>query len=339
MAVASRMAGRRTPSAGFSLARRSSIRFGPGVRPDEVVLQDGLEVSLLPDLLEEREPHLGIVDRHVARPQDGPALAFPVRRPQTRRQEAERPAGPLEVGDGRPALPHQVDEGWVERIGRPDAVPQRQAVFLGLLPLGVALGVGPPHLGDGFLECVGGRTLRRSPLGSLASSRRWMTDRISFPSTGSRRWSLRGGQVIDGLEQVHVLERLRLLDWSENTRAVLGVLSAAAISALDEEHDLVAQVRIADPDAARPDQEFEHFVEKNQVWVVAEERHELVGARIDPALIVLAAGVRSPSAPPSDTQSNPRSPGLNSGLRIFLPVGRIEELAVEYSGPHRSGLG
>ena len=117
--------------------------LGPGIRPDEVVLQHRLEVRLLANLLEERQPHLGIVDRDIARPQDGPALPFPVRRPQARRQESKRSARPLEVRDGGPAFAHQVDQRRVERVRRPDAIPQGQPIFLGLLPLGRSFGRRP----------------------------------------------------------------------------------------------------------------------------------------------------------------------------------------------------
>ena len=108
----------------------------PGVGPDQVVLQHGLEVGLLADLLEEGQPHLGVVHRHVARPQDRPALPLAVAGSEARGQEPKRTARALEVGDGRPAFAHQVDERRMERVGSADAVPQREAFFLRLLLLG-----------------------------------------------------------------------------------------------------------------------------------------------------------------------------------------------------------
>ena len=60
----------------FINAARASIRS------DQIMLQDRLEIRLLANFLEESQAHFGIVDRHVARPQDGPALAFAVTRPQ-----------------------------------------------------------------------------------------------------------------------------------------------------------------------------------------------------------------------------------------------------------------
>ena len=103
--MASRIAGRRMASAGFSLARRSSIRFGPGVGPDEVVFQHGLEVGLLPNLLEKREPHFGIVNRDIARPQHGPAFAFPMRRPKHEPPGNARLRGSSGNRGSRPSAP------------------------------------------------------------------------------------------------------------------------------------------------------------------------------------------------------------------------------------------
>ena len=193
--MASRVAGRRIASAGFSLARRSSIRSAAGVGPDEVVLQHGLEVRLLPHLLEEGQPNLGIVDRHVARPQHGAAFALRGERRAGRRPgtaSAPRVRWKSGMAAQRSRI-RSISAGW-NGYDAADAVPQRQPLFLGLLPLGRALGVGPPHLRDGLLDRPSrrGATPRRS--GSLASRRRWMTDRISFPSTGSRRWSLRAAR-------------------------------------------------------------------------------------------------------------------------------------------------
>ena len=93
----------------------------------------------------------------------------------------------------------------MERVGRPDAVPQGQPVFLGLLPLGVALGVGPPHLGDGLLECVRGRQRLRvcRKLGQEPA----LDDRQDFvPLDRLAPLVLAGGEMIDRLKQVDVLQ-------------------------------------------------------------------------------------------------------------------------------------
>ena len=125
IAVASRVAGRFVPPPRVLLCALARRPAGAGIGADEVVFQHGLEVGLLPDLLEEGEPHLGVVDRDIARPQHGPALSLAVGSPEAGRQEPKRSARPLEIRNCRPAFPHQVDERRVERVRSANAVPQR----------------------------------------------------------------------------------------------------------------------------------------------------------------------------------------------------------------------
>ena len=120
----------------------------PRVGADEVMLQAGLKVLPLSDLLEEGEAHVRIVDGNVARTQQETRSACPMGGTQAGRQESQGAASALEVRNGRPALPHHVDEGGVEGIGRLDAIAERQAVFFRLPALRLALGVGPPHPGE-----------------------------------------------------------------------------------------------------------------------------------------------------------------------------------------------
>jgi hypothetical protein len=51
----------------------------PRVRTDEVVLEHCLEVRLLPYFLEEREPHLGVVELDIARAQETSCLLLAAR--------------------------------------------------------------------------------------------------------------------------------------------------------------------------------------------------------------------------------------------------------------------
>jgi hypothetical protein len=44
---------------------------GSGVGTDKIVLKTGLKISLLADFFEKGQPHSWVVDRHVARPEDG----------------------------------------------------------------------------------------------------------------------------------------------------------------------------------------------------------------------------------------------------------------------------
>ena len=57
-----------------------------------------------------------------------------------------------------------------------------------------------------------------------------MTERISFPSTGSRRWSLRAARWSTVCSRFTYSSDSRLLDWSEKTSAVFGVLPTATVS-------------------------------------------------------------------------------------------------------------
>jgi hypothetical protein len=81
----------------------------------------------------------------------GPRTARLVCESQARRQEPQRTTGPLELRDRGPPLAHQVNQGRMERVRRPHPVAQLDALLLGLLLLGSALGVSPAHLGDDFL--------------------------------------------------------------------------------------------------------------------------------------------------------------------------------------------
>src|SRR5207253_843697 len=105
-------------------------------------------------------------------------------------QEPERAARPLEIFDGRPALAHQVDQGGMERVGRPQPLVESMTFLLGRLALGLVLGMGPLHLGDDLLVDLGNLGRGRG-IGIAPRSRRWRIGRTSSPLTGSRSWSTR----------------------------------------------------------------------------------------------------------------------------------------------------
>ena len=146
----------------------------PSVGAGEVMLQHGLEVGLAADLLEEGQADFGVMDGDFTGAQHGPAFPFTVAGSQAGGQKPQSAAGALEVGNGRPPLPHQVDQRWMKRIRIADAIAQGDAVFLGLLPFRIALGVGPPHLRDHLL--VAGRRPGQRP-----------GDRVSWQASGVGR--------------------------------------------------------------------------------------------------------------------------------------------------------
>jgi hypothetical protein len=115
MAVATRMAGRFRPQ--WEIRPALVNAAGAGVGSNKIVFQTSLKIGLLAELLEEGEADVGVLKGHVARPQERAAGAGGLAGAETCGEEAEGAAGALKIGDGRPALAHQVDEGWVEGIG------------------------------------------------------------------------------------------------------------------------------------------------------------------------------------------------------------------------------
>ena len=109
----------------------------PGSRicADQVVFQHCLKIGLLPDLLEERQADLGIVDGDIARTEDGPAPPFPMTGAKACSEEPQGAACALEVRNSRPPLAHEINQGRMEWIGRADTVAQGDALLLGLLLL------------------------------------------------------------------------------------------------------------------------------------------------------------------------------------------------------------
>jgi hypothetical protein len=157
------------------------------------VLEAGEEVLALADPLEERLLDLRVLDRDVGRAEQRARLAISMRGAEAAREKAKRSPRPLEVRDRGPALPHQLDERRVERVGGTDSVPQSDPFFLRLLLLYRRLSVRRPKLRDDLLVRRG-RRHRGLGVGELGEKPPLHDGPISFPSTGSRRWSLRAAR-------------------------------------------------------------------------------------------------------------------------------------------------
>ena len=157
-----RMAGRLMRLGGKFLGPAFVNAPGAGVGTDQIVFQARLKIGLLADFFEKGQPHGGIVDRHFARPQDGAAGAGGVGGAQAGREKTQRAARALEIGNGRPAFAHQVNQRRMERIRGADAVAQFNPFLLGLLLFRRGLRVGAAHLRDDLL--IGVRGGRASPL-------------------------------------------------------------------------------------------------------------------------------------------------------------------------------
>lgn len=112
----------------------------------------------------------------------------------------------------------------MKRIRIADTIAQGDAVFLGLLPFRIALGVGPPHLGDQLLIAGRGRgsVLGVGYLGEQAA----LDDRHDFFAL-DRLPSLvfAGGQVIDCLQQARVFERFTLAGLKGEHQGSIGGIS------------------------------------------------------------------------------------------------------------------
>ena len=92
------------------------------------MFKHGLKIGLLADFFEERQAGRRDRNRHFARPQNGAAGAGVVRGAQTGREKTQRAACALEIGNGRPAFAHQINQRRMERIRGADAVPAIQSL-------------------------------------------------------------------------------------------------------------------------------------------------------------------------------------------------------------------
>src|SRR5713226_2764921 len=122
------------------------------------MLQDRLEIRLLPGFLEERKANLGVVDRNITRTEHRTAFFFSFRSTQARCQKTECSARALEIRNCSPLLPHYVDQCRMERICGAYALSQGKAFFFRLSFLSSALGIAALHLRNDFLVRVCGRS-------------------------------------------------------------------------------------------------------------------------------------------------------------------------------------
>jgi hypothetical protein len=180
---------------------------GAGVGSNKIVFKARLEVSLLADLLEKAEADVGVLERDITGAQHGAALASGVCSAQAGGEKSKCAAGALKVGDGGPALAHEVYEGRMEGVGGSNAVAEFDTFLLGLLLLCRGLGIGASHGRDDFL--VAGRRRGGFGLSGHFAQQTAFDDAENFVAF-DRLAALvfAGGKVVYGLKQVNVVEGL-----------------------------------------------------------------------------------------------------------------------------------
>ena len=303
------------------------------VAAHEVVLQTRLKILPLPHLLEKREAHLGVPQRHVAGAEQQARPAGAVRGAQAGRQKAQGAARALEVRDRRPAFPHQVDQCGMEGIGGADPVAQRHALLVRLPPLGAALRVRLPHPREHLPVRFG-----RAPRGVRVRRhcQQPPPDHVEDFVAGDRLppLVLAGGQVLDGLQQPRVLKRLARarLQRVHQHRVVDGADRHG--EPLQERQRLVAQRGLAHAHAAGADQVFQDFIEEDEARPAPQQLDQHVAAGRH-ARFVLApqqgVAVRPAERP---TDPSPDRARRHFRLRRALAGGGVEELAVHHRRPH-----
>src|SRR5271157_5983009 len=204
---------------------------------------------------------------------------------QTRCQKPERPPRSLEIRDGGPSLAHEVDEGRVEGIGSADTITKDQPVLLSLLPLGIALGIRPAHLGHGLLE----RTRRGAGLGLgwQLGKKPPLDDRENLiPLHWLAALVLPGGQMIDRLKQVDIFEGFPLARLERESQSGVVRVADGDSQSLNEGQGLVPESRLLDLDTTRADQIVENLVEQDQVRTFSQQLKDLIAAWCDPRFIL-----------------------------------------------------
>ncbi len=227
---------------------------------------------------------------------------------QERRQrgeKAERAAGALKVGDGGPALAHEVYKGRVEGVGGADAVAEFDAFLIGLSLLGGSPGVGAAHGGDDFL--VGGSGWGGIGLGGHFAQQAALDDAENFVAF-DRLAALvfAGGEVVNGLEQVDVVEGLAFAGLEREHQHALGGVADGDGEALDEAEGFVAQGGVEDFDTPGADEVFEDFVQEDEVGLVSEDFDDVIGAGRDAPFVVFAKNLVAGRTPRGTRRPSPR---------------------------------
>ena len=144
-----------------------------------------------------------------------------------------------------------------------------------------------------------------------------MTLRISLPSTGSRRWSLRAREVLHGPEQAGVFERFAVARLQRVHEHRVVHIADRDREPLEKRQRLVAKGGLLDAHTPRADEVLQHFVQKDQARAALEQFDDLVGARSDPCLVLLLNDlVAFPAA------ERPRDPAPDGFSRRSLPPAR-----------------
>ena len=305
----------------------------PGVGADEVVLQTGLKVLPLPDFLEEGESNVALLHGNVAGAEQQPRPARTVGRAQAGRQEPQGAARALELGHRRPAFPHQVHEGRVERIRCLNPVAQRQPLLVRLPPFRLALCMGAPHPRV-HLAPRAGRGAGRLPVRRLREQPPLdhVEDLVALDRLPAL--VLARGEMLDGAQQARVLERFApaRLERVDQHRVVQ--VADRRRQPLEEQQRLVAERGFLHPNAARADEVPQDLVQQDQTRTAPEQRDDRVAARghapliLSPDDLVAVASAERPGDPA------PQRLGGEVLVRRALAVRRIEELAVRHGHAH-----
>ena len=181
----------------------------PGICTNEVMLQTRLEILPLSNFLEEGKAHFCVLDGYVSSTQQHPGVSGAVGGAEASRQESQGATGALEVGNRRPAFPHDIDEVGMKGIGRLDAVSEHQAFVFGLVPLGIALCVGTPHLGK-HITMSFRRTCGSVLIRNLAQQPALDHIEDLIPFDRLPALVLARCKVFHGLQQTRVFQRLPL---------------------------------------------------------------------------------------------------------------------------------
>jgi hypothetical protein len=99
---------------------------------------------------------------------------------------------------------------------------------------------------------------------------------------------LAGGEVVNRLEKIDVVERFPLAGLEGKDKHALGRVANGNGEPFEKVKRLVAQGGVVKFDAAGADEVFENFIQQNEVCLVSKELDDVVAAGCDTRSVVLA---------------------------------------------------